>query len=73
MKADVEFDVLFAPYAVTVEGLTNRQSLTLGSAGRTLFIGQGEKHLVSAAEDTAFLLLIGLQSPTVHAASTARL
>ena len=36
--------------AVTVEGLKNRQSLTLGS-GRTLFIGQGEKHLVSAAED----------------------
>ena len=72
MKADVELDVLFAPYAVTVEGLTNRQSLTLGSR-RTLFIGQGEKHLVSAAEDTAFLLLIGLQSPTVHAASTARL
>ena len=41
MKADVELDVLFAPYAVTVEGLTNRQSLTLGSR-RTLFIGQGE-------------------------------
>ena len=47
--------------AVTVEGLENRQSLTLGS-GRTLFIGQGEKHRVSAAEDAAFLLLIGLQS-----------
>ena len=46
--------------AVTVEGLKNRQSLTLGS-GRTLFIGQGEKHRVSAAEDAAFLLLIGLQ------------
>ena len=46
--------------AVTVEGLENRQSLTLGS-GRTLFIGQGEKHRVSAAEDAAFLLLIGLQ------------
>ena len=47
--------------AVTVEGLKNRQSLTLGS-GRTLFIGQGEKHRVSAAEDAAFLLLIGLQT-----------
>ena len=47
--------------AVTVEGLKNRQSLTLGS-GRPLFIGQGEKHRVSAAEDAAFLLLIGLQS-----------
>ena len=51
MKADVELDVL-APYAVTVEGLKNRQSLTLGS-GRTLFIGQGEKHRVSAAECTS--------------------
>ena len=47
--------------AVTVEGLENRQSLTLGS-GRTLLIGQGEKHRVSAAENAAFLLLIGLQS-----------
>ena len=46
---------------VTVEGLENRQSLTLGS-GRTLFIGQGKKHRVSAAEDAAFLLLIGFQS-----------
>ena len=46
---------------VTVEGLESRQSLTLGS-GRTLFIGQGEKHRVSAAEDATFLLLIGLQS-----------
>ena len=47
--------------AVTVEGLENRQSLTLGS-GRTLFIGQGKKHRVSATEDAAFLLLIGFQS-----------
>ena len=47
--------------AVTVEGLENHQSLTLGS-GRTLFIGQGKRHRVSAAEDAAFLLLIGFQS-----------
>ena len=36
--------------AVTVEGLKNRQSLTLGS-GRTLFIGQGDK-----AKSTGFRL-----------------
>ena len=32
------------------------------SVGQTLFVGEGQKHQVTAREDCAFLIIIGLQS-----------
>jgi quercetin dioxygenase-like cupin family protein len=46
----------------TFSGGKDRPEAYSISVGQTLFVGEGQKHQVSANEDCAFLILIGLRS-----------